>query len=60
MDDAVFHRPDRDVLLHGGVGGARERSRSSAPPKQMTGNARVLNLGNDVTAMLAKCKTSDP
>ena len=22
MDDAVFHRPDRNVLLHGGVGGA--------------------------------------
>jgi hypothetical protein len=22
MDDAVFHSPDRDVLLHGGVGGA--------------------------------------
>ena len=22
MDDAVFHCPDRDVLLHGGVGGA--------------------------------------
>ena len=29
MDDAVFHRPDGDVLLHGGVGGAGDEDRKS-------------------------------
>ena len=45
MDDAVFHRPDGDMLLHGGIGGAGD-----------DGNARVLDLGNDVAAMLANVK----
>ena len=55
MDDAVFHRPDRDVLLHGGVGGAGDdlAHRLTAADD---GNARVLDLGNDVTAMLANIK----
>ena len=55
MDDAVFHRPDRDVLLHGGVGGAGNdlAHRLTAADD---GNARVLDLGNDVTAMLANIK----
>ena len=45
MDDIVFHRPDGDMLLHGGIGGAGD-----------DGNARVLDLGNDVAAMLANVK----
>ena len=45
MDDAVLHRPDGDMLLHGGIGGAGD-----------DGNARVLDLGNDVAAMLANVK----
>ena len=55
MDDAVFHSPDRDVLLHGGVGGAGNdlAHRLTAADD---GNARVLDLGNDVTAMLANVK----
>ena len=55
MDDAVFHRPDRDVLLHGGVGGAGNdlAHRLTAADD---GNTRVLDLGNDVTAMLANVK----
>ena len=55
MDDAVFHRPDRDVLLHGGVGGAGNdlAHRLTATDD---GNARVLDLGNDVAAMLANVK----
>ena len=55
MDDAVFHSPDRDVLLHGGVGGAGDdlAHRLTATDD---GNARVLDLGNDVTAMLANVK----
>ena len=55
MDDAVFHRPDRDVLLHGGVGGAGDdlAHRLTAADD---GNARVLDLGNDVAAMLANVK----
>ena len=55
MDDAVFHCPDRDVLLHGGVGGAGNdlAHRLTAADD---GNARVLDLGNDVTAMLANVK----
>ena len=55
MDDAVFHCPDRDMLLHGGVGGARDdlAHRLTATDD---GNARVLDLGNDVTAMLANVK----
>ena len=55
MDDAVFHCPDRDVLLHGGVGGAGDdlAHRLTAADD---GNARVLDLGNDVAAMLANVK----
>ena len=55
MDDAVFHSPDRDVLLHGGVGGAGDdlAHRLTATDD---GNARVLDLGNDVAAMLANVK----
>ena len=55
MDDAVFHCPDRDMLLHGGVGGAGNdlAHRLTAADD---GNARVLDLGNDVTAMLANVK----
>ena len=55
MDDAVFHRPDRDVLLHGRVGGAGDdlAHRLTAADD---GNARVLDLGNDVAAMLANVK----
>ena len=55
MDDAVFHSPDRDVLLHGGVGGAGDdlAHRLTATDD---GNARVLDLGNDVAAMLANIK----
>ena len=55
MDDAVFHRPDRDMLLHGGVGGAGNdlAHRLTAADD---GNARVLDLGNDVAAMLANVK----
>ena len=50
MDDAVFHRPDGDVLLHGGVGGAGDdlAHRLTATDN---GNARVLDLGNDVTGI---------
>ena len=57
MDDAVFHCPDRDVLLHGGVGGAGNdlAHRLTAADD---GNARVLDLGNDVAAMLANVKPS--
>ena len=55
MDDAVFHRPDRDVLLHGGVGGAgNELAHRLAAADD--GNADVLDFGNDITAMLAKVK----
>ena len=52
MDDAVFHCPDRDVLLHGGVGGAGNdfAHRLAAADDR---DACVLNFGNDVTAMLA-------
>ena len=55
MDDAVFHSPDRDVLLHGGVGGTGDdlAHRLTATDD---GNARVLDLGNDVAAMLANVK----
>ena len=55
VDDAVFHSPDRDVLLHGGVGGAGNdlAHRLTAADD---GNARVLDLGNDVAAMLANVK----
>ena len=55
MDDAVFHCPDRDVLLHGSVGGARNdlAHRLAAADD---GDAHVLDLGNDVTAMLANVK----
>ena len=55
MDDAVFHCPDRDMLLHGGVGRAGDdlAHRLAAADD---GNARVLDLGNDVTAMLANVK----
>jgi len=55
MNDAVFHSPDRDVLLHGGVGGTGDdlAHRLTATDD---GNARVLDLGNDVAAMLANVK----
>ena len=55
MDDAVFHRPDGDMLLHGGIGGAGNdlAHRLTAADD---GNARVLDLGNDVAAMLANVK----
>ena len=55
MNDAVFHSPDRDVLLHGGVGGTGDdlAHRLTATDD---GNARVLDLGNDVAAMLANLK----
>ena len=55
MDDAVFHRPDRNMLLHGGVGGAGDdlAHRLTATDD---GNAAVLDLGNDVAAMLANVK----
>ncbi len=55
MDDAVFHCPDRDVLLHGGVGGAGDdlAHRLTAADD---GNADVLDFGNDITAMLANVK----
>ena len=55
MDDAVFHRPDRDVLLHGGVGGAGDDLAHWLTAAD-DGNARVLDLGNDVAAMLANVK----
>ena len=49
MDDAVFHRPDRNMLLHGGIGGAgNDLAHRLAAADD--GNARVLDLGNDVTA----------
>ena len=55
MDDAVFHRPDRNVLLHGGVGGAgNDLAHRLATADD--GNADVLDFGNDITAMLAKVK----
>jgi len=55
MDDAVFHCPDRDMLLHGRVGRAGDdlAHRLTAADD---GNARVLDLGNDVAAMLANVK----
>jgi len=55
MNDAVFHSPDRDVLLHGGVGGTGDdlAHRLTATDD---GNTRVLDLGNDVAAMLANVK----
>ena len=55
MDDAVFHRPDGDVLLHGGVGGAGDdlAHRLTATDAR---DACVLNFGNDVTAMIATVK----
>ena len=55
MDDAVFHSPDRDVLLHGGVGGAGDDLAHRLTSTD-DGNARVLDLGNDVAAMLANVK----
>ena len=55
MDDAVFHRPDRNMLLHGGVGGAgNDLAHRLAAADD--GNADVLDFGNDITAMLAKVK----
>ena len=55
MDDIVFHCPDGDMLLHGGIGGAR----NDLPHRLAAaddGNADVLDFGNDITAMLAKVK----
>ena len=55
MDDAVFHRPDGNMLLHGGVGGAgNDLAHRLAAADD--GNADVLDFGNDITAMLAKVK----
>ena len=55
MDDIVFHRPDGDMLLHGGIGGA-----GNDLPHRLAaaddGNADVLDFGNGITAMLAKVK----
>ena len=55
MDDAVLHRPDGNVLFHGGVGGAGNdlAHRLTAADD---GNAHVLDLGDDVAAMLANVK----
>ena len=55
MDDAVFHRPDGDMLLHGGIGGAGNELAHRLTAAD-DGNARVLDLGNDVAAMLANVK----
>ena len=55
MDDAVFHSPDRDVLLHGGIGGAgNDLAHRLATADD--GNAAALDLGNDIAAMLANVK----
>ena len=55
MDDAVFHRPDGDVLFNRCIGrsGNDLAHRLTATDD---GNARVLDLGNDVAAMLANVK----
>ena len=55
VDDTVFHRPDGNVLLHGGVGGTGNdfAHRLAAADD---GNAAVLDLGNDIAAMLANVK----
>ena len=55
MDDAVFHRPDGDVLFNRRVGRAGDdlAHRLAAADD---GNADVLDFGNDITAMLAKVK----
>ncbi len=55
MDDAVFYRPDGNMLLHGGIGGAgNDLAHRLAAADD--GNADVLDFGNDITAMLAKVK----
>ena len=55
MDDIVFRRPDGDMLLHGGIGGAgNDLAHRLAAADD--GNADVLDFGNDITAMLAKVK----
>ena len=55
MDDIVFHRPDGDMLLHGGIGGAGNdlAHRLAAADNR---DACVLNFGNDVATMLANVK----
>ena len=55
MDDADFHSPDRDVLLHGGVGGAGDDLAHGFTAAD-DGDACVLDLGDDVAAMLANVK----
>ena len=55
MDDAVFHRPDGDVLFNRRVGRAGD-DRAHRLTATDDGNARVLDLGNDVTAMLSNVK----
>ena len=55
MDDIVFHRPDGDMLLHGGIGGAGNDLAHRLVAAD-DGNADVLDFGNDITAMLAKVK----
>ena len=51
MDDAVFHCPDRDMLLHGRVGRAGDdlAHRLAAADD---GHTCVFDLGDDVAAML--------
>ena len=55
MDDAVFHRPDGDVLFNRRVGRAGNDLAHWLTAAD-DGNARVLDLGNDVAAMLANIK----
>jgi hypothetical protein len=52
MNDAVFHRPNRQVLFHGGVGGVGDdlTHRLAAANHRHT---YVLHLGNNVSAVLA-------
>ena len=55
MDDTVFRRPDGDMLLHGGIGGAgNDLAHRLATADD--GNAAALDLGNDIAAMLANVK----
>jgi len=69
MDDIVFHCPDGDMLLHGGIGGAR----NDLPHRLAAaddGNADVLSARNciparsrrsaSLSAMAMKSKRSTP
>ena len=55
MDDAVFYRPDGNMLLHGGVGGAGNdlAHRLAAADERA---AALLNQAYEIAAMLAKIK----